>query len=136
MVIDAKLLPKDSDEQSVPQPPPSYPSASEAQPYPPLSPVSGSSPPLSVPITPTHTSYPQPIYTGSPGQYPSPAAYINIGAQYQHQLFAKCAQGDHDVTTTFGLCGIICAVLLFPFGLVCLCMDSEKKCARCGARVD
>ena len=35
-------------------------------------------------------------------------------------VLAQCANGDHDATTTFGLCGIICAVLLFPIGLVCL----------------
>ncbi|KAI0273723.1 hypothetical protein BC834DRAFT_785015, partial [Gloeopeniophorella convolvens] len=57
------------------------------------------------------------------------------GQQYRNQLFARCARGDHEVTTSFGLCGIICAILLFPIGLIFLCIDTEKKCVRCGVRL-
>jgi hypothetical protein len=35
-------------------------------------------------------------------------------------VLARCANGEHDATTTFGICGIICSILLFPIGLVCL----------------
>jgi len=35
-------------------------------------------------------------------------------------VFARCARGEHDVVTSFGLCGIICAILLFPIGLIFL----------------
>jgi hypothetical protein len=35
-------------------------------------------------------------------------------------VFAQCARGNHDETTSFGLCGIICAILLFPIGLIFL----------------
>jgi len=121
MVIDAKLpLPEESSRSSVP-PPPSYPSA------PPLAHQAQSSAHPDAP--------PQAVYnTPMPEHYP--ATYIDMGAQYRNQLWARCASGDHDVTTTFGLCGIICAVLLFPIGLICLCLDSEKKCARCGIRLD
>ncbi|KZV69031.1 hypothetical protein PENSPDRAFT_581602, partial [Peniophora sp. CONT] len=55
---------------------------------------------------------------------------------YHTPVLIRCAQGEHEVTTTFGLCGIICAVLIFPLGLICLCLDSEKKCARCGTRIE
>jgi hypothetical protein len=69
-------------------------------------------------------------------------------------VFAQCARGDHDENVSFGLCGIICAILLFPIGLIFLwyvivffmtcealsalfySIDTEKKCARCGIRLD
>ncbi|ETW85840.1 hypothetical protein HETIRDRAFT_379978 [Heterobasidion irregulare TC 32-1] len=81
-----------------------------------------------------HQSYP------SPGQrsYGPQAAGVpydheaRIGEQYRNQLLARCAQGHHDPTTHFGVCGIICAVLLFPIGLVCLFLDTDRKCSRCG----
>jgi hypothetical protein len=72
-----------------------------------------------------------------------------------HHLFteyARCASGEHEPTTSFGLCGIICAIFLFPIGLIFLwyaiiygfqvasalmlySIDSEQKCARCGLRL-
>ena len=91
-----------------------------------------------------HQSYP------SPGQrsYGPQAAGVpydheaRIGEQYRNQrelhrflglcrpscnmyllgttVLAHCAQGHHNPTTHFRVCGIICAVLLFPIGLVCL----------------
>ncbi len=33
---------------------------------------------------------------------------------------ARCARGDHDVETKYGVCGIITAVVCFPCGLICL----------------
>jgi len=49
-------------------------------------------------------------------------------------VFAQCARGNHDETTSFGLCGIICAILLFPIGLIFLwyvktfhCCDLRKR---------
>ncbi len=35
-------------------------------------------------------------------------------------VMAMCASGNHDVSKKYGVCGIICAVLLFPCGLICL----------------
>ncbi|KAI0647957.1 hypothetical protein C8Q79DRAFT_1008333 [Trametes meyenii] len=43
-----------------------------------------------------------------------------VGKQYQENLMAMCATGNHDVSKKYGVCGIICAVLLFPCGLICL----------------
>ncbi|CAL1712646.1 unnamed protein product [Somion occarium] len=78
---------------------------------------------------------PQPQFP--PGSMQQMQMDAQIGAQYQQQLYAKCARGDHDVVTKFGVCGIITAVILFPIGLVCLffSLDTDKKCARCGAIV-
>jgi hypothetical protein len=28
------------------------------------------------------------------------------------------------------------AIVLFPFGLICLAIDSEKHCSRCGVQLD
>lgn len=95
-------------------PPPSYPQ--------------DSSPP---PAQPSHS------YVPDPHQYP---AYADMGmgppfhshsqsmftyntshsVAYRTPVLIRCAQGEHEVTTTFGLCGIICAVLIFPLGLICL----------------
>ncbi|KAI0372267.1 hypothetical protein BV20DRAFT_940334 [Pilatotrama ljubarskyi] len=79
----------------------------------------------------------------------------SAGKQYQDNLMAMCAAGNHDVSKKYGICGIICAVLLFPCGLICLLWvfstflwrpstrltaiarssDVEKRCVRCGAKV-
>ncbi|KAI8986060.1 hypothetical protein BD414DRAFT_487496 [Trametes punicea] len=58
-----------------------------------------------------------------------------VGKQYQENLMAMCAAGNHDISKKHGICGIICAVLLFPCGLICLFTDVEKRCVRCGAKV-
>ena len=39
---------------------------------------------------------------------------------YAHAVLARCARGDHDVETKFGVCGIITAIVCFPCGLICL----------------
>ncbi|KAF7763662.1 hypothetical protein Agabi119p4_8199 [Agaricus bisporus var. burnettii] len=46
---------------------------------------------------------------------------------------ALCQQGHHAITTRYGPCGIITAVILFPIGLLALLVDVEKRCTRCGA---
>jgi peptidoglycan/LPS O-acetylase OafA/YrhL len=67
-------------------------------------------------------------------------------------VFARCAQGIHEPTTKYGICGIITAVVCFPIGLICLLYvsppllpvlvvilprstDTEQKCARCGIKL-
>ncbi|PIL22637.1 hypothetical protein GSI_15328 [Ganoderma sinense ZZ0214-1] len=71
--------------------------------------------------------------SGYPPAGPAPA--LNPGMQYQQQLFAMCAQGNHDVTTKYGMAGIITAIVCFPCGLLALLCDQEKRCVRCGSRV-
>ncbi|KAI0306485.1 hypothetical protein B0F90DRAFT_1623531 [Multifurca ochricompacta] len=129
MVIDAKLPPEDPAPLSIP--PPAYAPSSEDsqepsrntqhqfQHYPPSNPGSP-------------TLLPQ-WHTPGPGPQSIPPDEW-AGQQYRNQPL--CARGDHDVTTGFGLCGIICAILLFPIGLIFLCIDTEKKCARCGVRLN
>ncbi|CAK5277364.1 unnamed protein product [Mycena citricolor] len=58
-----------------------------------------------------------------------------IGEQYRAGLYAQCAQGVHQPTTKYGVCGIITAVVCFPIGLICLFSDSEQKCDRCGVKL-
>ncbi|KAI0657328.1 hypothetical protein C8Q70DRAFT_935011 [Cubamyces menziesii] len=81
----------------------------------------------------------QQFYYGAapPGAgYPPQAAPVqHAGAQYQEQLLAMCASGNHDVQTKHGIAGIIGAIIFFPIGLLCLLVDVEKRCVRCGARV-
>ncbi|KIK01059.1 hypothetical protein K443DRAFT_132467 [Laccaria amethystina LaAM-08-1] len=60
---------------------------------------------------------------------------LERGELYRQELFAQCADGKHDPTRKYGLCGIITAIFCFPFGLICLCIDSERRCSRCGVVV-
>ncbi|KDR74033.1 hypothetical protein GALMADRAFT_157830 [Galerina marginata CBS 339.88] len=77
-----------------------------------------------------------PVAAPPMGMQPNMGMDVNnaaaVGAQYQSALLARCAQGNHEVTTSFGPCGIITAICLFPIGLICLFMDVQKKCSRCG----
>jgi hypothetical protein len=130
MVIDTKLPPDDS--APLPAPPPAYaPPSQEPSPNPP----------------PQFQQYPPSSgqnYSGSPPQWNAPVTGSQsippeewVGQQYRNQrksssrrshfpdhnvfsVFAQCARGNHDETTSFGLCGIICAILLFPIGLIFL----------------
>ncbi|KAI0070443.1 hypothetical protein K474DRAFT_1608687, partial [Panus rudis PR-1116 ss-1] len=47
-------------------------------------------------------------------------------------VMAQCARGNHNIEKKYGVCGIICAVLLFPCGLICLFTDRKQQCTRCG----
>ncbi|KAJ7905593.1 hypothetical protein B0H14DRAFT_2660815 [Mycena olivaceomarginata] len=58
-----------------------------------------------------------------------------VGEQYRAQLYAQCAQGIHQPTTKYGVFGIITAVVCFPIGLICLFVDTEQKCDRCGIKL-
>jgi hypothetical protein len=136
MVIDAKLPPEDS--APLPAPPPAYAPSSDVsqtpssnppphqfQQYPPSSGQSYSGSP---------TALPQWSAPGTGSQSIPPEEWV--GQQYRNQrkssrrshfldhnvlsVFAQCARGNHDETTSFGLCGIICAILLFPIGLIFL----------------
>ncbi|EKM59148.1 uncharacterized protein PHACADRAFT_205323 [Phanerochaete carnosa HHB-10118-sp] len=59
-----------------------------------------------------------------------------VGVDYQNELMARCARGNHDAVTKYGTFGIIMAIVCFPCGLICLCSDKQKRCVRCGVRVD
>ncbi|TBU29940.1 hypothetical protein BD309DRAFT_949373 [Dichomitus squalens] len=59
---------------------------------------------------------------------------MDAGKEYQANLMNMCASGNHDYTKKYGICGIICAIVLFPCGLICLFTDVEKRCVRCGAK--
>ncbi|KAI9509659.1 hypothetical protein F5148DRAFT_725498 [Russula earlei] len=141
MVIDAKLPPEDSAPLTAPPPAyaplsgdardparsaPNYLQQQQQQQYPPSSnqAYSSESPPL-----------PTQWQTAGTG-LPSLSQDEWLGRQYRDQLLAQCARGNHVEITSFGLCGIICAILLFPIGLIFLCIDAEKKCSRCGKRLN
>ncbi|KAJ7271872.1 hypothetical protein B0H12DRAFT_1091816 [Mycena haematopus] len=71
----------------------------------------------------------------TPQTHPSQMSAQQVGEQYRAQLFAQCAQGIHQPTTKYGICGIITAVVCFPIGLICLFTDTEQKCDRCGIKL-
>ncbi|EJU04141.1 hypothetical protein DACRYDRAFT_20766 [Dacryopinax primogenitus] len=45
---------------------------------------------------------------------------------------AICAAQGHVRTTTFGIVGILTAIICFPIGLICCALDRREVCARCG----
>ncbi|KAI0789692.1 hypothetical protein C8Q75DRAFT_147985 [Abortiporus biennis] len=65
----------------------------------------------------------------------APQQQQSIAAQYQDELYARCARGDHDVVKKYGLFGIIIAIVCCPCGLLALLFDNEERCARCGIRI-
>ncbi|THH18108.1 hypothetical protein EUX98_g9014 [Antrodiella citrinella] len=71
-------------------------------------------------ITIQHQAQPAP----APGMVPmvpmNQGTSANIGSQYQEELMARCARGDHCFETKYGIVGIIMAIALFPIGLSCL----------------
>ncbi|KAI0282997.1 hypothetical protein BGY98DRAFT_1058321 [Russula aff. rugulosa BPL654] len=131
MVIDAKLPPEDS--APLPAPPPAYAPPSEVE-DPSCNPPHQQYPPSSGQTFSGTPTLPQWNPVPGTGSQSIPQDEW-VGQQYRNQLFAQCARGNHDETTSFGLCGIICAILLFPIGLIFLCIDTEKKCSRCGLRL-
>ncbi|KAI8986061.1 hypothetical protein BD414DRAFT_461442 [Trametes punicea] len=77
-----------------------------------------------------------PLQGPGAGGYPPQAAGAAMpGAQYQERLMAMCASGNHDIEKHHGIAGIIGAIICFPIGLLCLLLDVEKRCVRCGVRV-
>jgi hypothetical protein len=136
MVIDAKLPPEDSPPLSVP--PPAYAPSSESSPdpsrnaphvyqqYPPPStqPPSGSPPSLPQWHGPAQGTQSMSADEWAGHQYRNQRESVRgCSPLLSHRLFtvyARCARGNHDVATSFGLCGIICAILLFPIGLIFL----------------
>ncbi|CAK5264669.1 unnamed protein product [Mycena citricolor] len=88
--------------------------------------------PMPVPSPPT---YAQPTYesvlTPPPMATPQLSAGPNmtafeIGERYRAELYAQCAQGIHQPSRKYGVCGIISAVLLFPVGLICLLYVKDR----------
>ncbi|KAJ3512749.1 hypothetical protein NLJ89_g3339 [Agrocybe chaxingu] len=91
-------------EMPVPTPAPSQaPPVPQAQaPTPPIP------QPQDRPITITPPVQAQP--TSTPGSM-DPASVAALGRQYRDQLFAQCAIGNHERTTTYGVCGIVTAIV-------------------------
>ncbi|KIY72023.1 hypothetical protein CYLTODRAFT_418206 [Cylindrobasidium torrendii FP15055 ss-10] len=98
------------------------------------------------------TTMPMPSPAQSSGSYmqPPPAAQpygqaqdiplerkttVQQGEEYRSALYAKCARGEHQLRTHYGVCGIVTSVLLFPIGLFALMCDNTKKCTVCGVIV-
>ncbi|KAI1790166.1 hypothetical protein LXA43DRAFT_891576 [Ganoderma leucocontextum] len=127
-----------------PYTPPIQTQSNPAQQYP------GQQPPPEQYYPSQHQQYPgaQPQLYPSPGVYAqgsigpqsgfqtAPVYMMGPGVQYQQQLYAMCASGNHDVTTKYGMVGILTAVFCFPIGLLALLVDKERRCVRCGALVN
>ncbi|EDR14866.1 uncharacterized protein LACBIDRAFT_306056 [Laccaria bicolor S238N-H82] len=55
-------------------------------------------------------SQPPPAYD-NPVEVIQPVSAAAKGEQYQQELLARCAAGQHDYSTRFGPCGIITAIV-------------------------
>jgi hypothetical protein len=62
---------------------------------------------------------------GGPGMY---VMYVQPGPTQP----GMCPNGQHSYLVNYGVLGIICAILLFPIGLICLLADRKRVCTRCG----
>ncbi|KAI0789693.1 hypothetical protein C8Q75DRAFT_147972 [Abortiporus biennis] len=151
MIMDEKSGPLPTADHSAASsnpPPPAYPTPSVSKDTPPQGPYAvapqqqqGSPYP---PNTMHYTTQPQMVMVG--GGMPQPQIGdvpqqqqlnndVTVGTQFQNQLYAQCAQGNHDTVRKYGQCGIITAVCCFPCGLLAMLFDYEERCARCGVRV-
>ncbi|KAL4249076.1 hypothetical protein ABKN59_007504 [Abortiporus biennis] len=151
MLMDEKSVPLPTADHSAASsnpPPPAYPIPSVSKDTPPQGPYAvapqqqqGSPYP---PNTMQYTTQPQMMMVG--GGMPQPQIGgipqqqqlnndVTVGTQFQNQLYAQCAQGNHDTVRKYGQCGIITAVCCFPCGLLAMLFDYEERCARCGVRV-
>jgi hypothetical protein len=43
----------------------------------------------------------------------------------------QCQQQGHIITTTYGVVGLLSAILFFPCGVIVCMMDKTERCARC-----
>jgi len=43
-----------------------------------------------------------------------------------------CPNGQHIYIVNYGLFGILCAIVFFPVGILCLLADKKRVCTRCG----
>ncbi|KAK7020541.1 hypothetical protein R3P38DRAFT_3198168 [Favolaschia claudopus] len=91
---------------------------------------------------------PQQGYAPHPGPqtHPSQMSAQQVGDQYRAQRYPPA---DHEIWSIHflvlllvaadsrlkGVCGIITAVVCFPIGLICLFIDTEQKCDRCGIKL-
>jgi len=84
------------------------------------------------PQTPNQPTTPAPNYDPNPPQQQRATRNgvgVDMGTQFKD---AQCARGIHAPVMHYGVCGIIAAICLFPFGLIFLLVDRERRCARCG----
>ncbi|KAG5721629.1 hypothetical protein E4T56_gene5196 [Termitomyces sp. T112] len=132
MMIDAKTQEVQPPMASVPPPEYSITQPSLSQPAPSQPEPQAR---LQLPAQPQWQSPAQFQQRSTPHPQTGLAAAAELGEQYRAAQFAKCAQGEHNRETKYGICGIITAVVCFPIGLICLCMDKEEVCTRCGNKL-
>jgi len=64
------------------------------------------------------------------GQPMMPMATGMMGPGYvPHEV--QCRQQGHIITSQYGIIGILCAVLLFPFGIIFCRLDRKVQCETC-----
>jgi hypothetical protein len=78
---------------------------------------------------PPGPNYGQPAHYGTGGavviQQPAPQTVVVLGG------CPTCRVGH--LEDEFTCCGILCCILFFPLGLICLFTMRDKRCTNCGA---
>jgi len=130
--------------------PPSYPAYPGGPPAPYMvpqttgAPLQGGLPPQEVNYYAQQPQAPQ-LYSPQAGAYaqdslrshtqPQPIIIAptaaQIGDHYRAEMYAQCARGQHQRKVTYGVCGIIIAIILFPIGLLAMLADRREECTRC-----
>jgi len=79
---------------------------------------------------PQQQGYATQSYPQQQGYTPQPQGYV-VQPVISHG--GGCPQCHHGVMSDeFTCCGIVCAILFFPIGLVCCFLMTDKRCGSCG----
>jgi len=73
---------------------------------------------------------PQRQGTGEPSSKSSPLSSRTGTSSTRRRL--KCRDGEHDFERKFGARALVCSIVFFPIGLLCLFTDRYKRCKTCG----
>ncbi|KIL66356.1 hypothetical protein M378DRAFT_160771 [Amanita muscaria Koide BX008] len=75
---------------------------------------------------------PPPPLPPPPPPVPAPGTGIPSAGVY-FDPYAVCREKGHEPKKSFGILGIIAAIVFFPIGLLCCFLDRWTVCRRCGA---
>ncbi|KAL1704912.1 hypothetical protein EV121DRAFT_259127 [Schizophyllum commune] len=127
------------DMKNVDSPPPYDYASEEAPKNPPPADVKHPEGPQAAPSVPFMTAGPSHIPHAGPAQ---PQVYYYMDPQTGNQIASLLPpdhpemiclrEGQHVTKTSFGLLGIIAAVLWFPLGVGLCLVDRRTTCTRCG----
>jgi len=75
---------------------------------------------------------PQRQGTGEPSSKSSPLSSRTGTSSHATRRILKCRAGEHNFERKFGARALVCSIVFFPIGLLCLFTDRYKRCKTCG----